>query len=333
MADSSVQVALSLLLNPTLSAHVKLLAIARRHDPDASPTMLAQRTGLSRAAVYEGLQLLKHAQLNFTGRRVRLPLALLADRSVGPAAKLLYGSLQAVPGSQGQTGQFAFASLSKATGFGTNALRRAVAQLIAGGWVQTRQANRSRPIEFEIGDPHQFRIHEELLAAERRLSRARREGRGGEGIMQEYLSLLVDSTEFTENARPGFLVNPLTGDCLELDRFYPPKVAFEFNGAQHYQGTGRFTQADADAQRVKDLFKAGLCLYAGVDLVIIHAEDLSLQAMLEQIGRRLPLRELTGYDALIDLLERVSLLYQAGERAGRAAEQSMKAPSGKRAPT
>lgn len=325
MTDSSVQVALSLLQHPTLSPHVKVLAIARRNDPGASPTTLAHRTGLSRAAVYEGLTLLKHAQPSFTGRRVSLPLALLSERSVGPAAKLLYGLLQAIPGSQGQTGQFTFASLGQFAGLQANTVRRAVTQLVAGGWIQTRQANRRRPIEFTIGDPHLFHIHEELLAAERRLNRARRDGHGGEGLMQEYLTLLIDSTEFTKNARPGFLVNPQTGDRLELDRYYPPKVAFEFNGAQHYRATGRFTQADADAQRIKDLFKAGLCLYAGVDLVIVHAEDLSLQGMLEKIGRRLPLRDLTGYDALIDLLERASLLYQAAERVG--------APSGKRAPT
>lgn len=322
MADSSVHAPLSLLLEPGLSAHVKVLCMALRLEPNASPTTLAERTGLSRAAVYEGLELLRAAPPSFTGRRVRLPLALLASRSVGPTAKVLYGLLQTIPGSRGQTGQFTFASLGQSTGVGVNALRRAVTQLIAQGWIQTRQANRRRPIEFTIGDPQQFRIHEELLAAERRLHRAKRNGLAGEGIMQEYLTLLIDSTAFSENARPGFLVNPQTGDRLELDRFYPPAVAFEFNGAQHYGTTGRFTQAEADAQRVRDLFKAGLCLYAGIDLVIVHAEDLSLQAMLNKIGGRLPLRDLTGYDALIDLLERASILYQASARAGRASERS-----------
>lgn len=35
----------------------------------------------------------------------------------------------------------------------------------------------------------------------------------GEAIMKEYLSLLIDSDEFEDNARPGFLVNPRLWSC------------------------------------------------------------------------------------------------------------------------
>lgn len=130
--------------------------------------------------------------------------------------------------------------------------------------------------------------------------------------MQEYLSLLIDSDQFTENARPGSLVNPLSRERLELDRFYPPGVAFEYNGAQHYRATERFTQAEAEAQRLRDLIKAGLCLYQGVRLVIIHAQDLTLQRMLARLsGGPLPLRDLAGQEPLIDLLEEASLRYRA----------------------
>lgn len=55
--------------------------------------------------------------------------------------------------------------------------------------------------------------------------------------MREYLSLMIDSGEFEDNAAPGFLVNPLTDERLQFDRFYPPGVAFEFNGPQHYGAT------------------------------------------------------------------------------------------------
>jgi len=135
--------------------------------------------------------------------------------------------------------------------------------------------------------------------------------------MQEYLSLLIDSDQFTENARPGFLVNPQTGERLELDRFYPEGVAFEFNGTQHYRETGRFSQAEADAQHLRDLIKAGICLYRGIHLVIIRTEGLALQGMIRRIDQSLPLRNLAGHEPLIDLLEDASLTYRASAEAAR----------------
>src|SRR5690606_12471297 len=110
--------------------------------------------------------------------------------------------------------------------------------------------------------------------------------------MREYLSLLIDSDEYEDNAAPGFLVNPLTEERLQLDRYYPPGVAFEFNGPQHYGPTEHYTAEEAVKQRVRDLIKAGICAGRGIQLKIVHAEDLSLSKMKKIVGHLLPLRDL-----------------------------------------
>jgi hypothetical protein len=99
-------------------------------------------------------------------------------------------------------------------------------------------------------------------------------------------------------------------------------VAFEFNGDQHYRASGRFTQQEVDDQHLCDLIKAGLCLYEKeIHLVIVHAEDLSLQGMIRKIGQCMPLRDLAGLERLIDLLEGDSIKYLASVQAARRADR------------
>jgi hypothetical protein len=99
------------------------------------------------------------------------------------------------------------------------------------------------------------------------------------------------------------LVNPLTGERLELDRYYPPNLAFEYNGTHHYRA------------HLRDLIKAGLCLYRGIHLVIIHPTDLSLQGIIDRLPPGTPRRSLSGQEPLIDLLEEASLSYRAAAKA------------------
>jgi hypothetical protein len=187
-----------------------------------------------------------------------------------------------------------------------------MAELLGGGWVQLRQESRVKPIEFTLVSPDLLRSRAEVAVVERRLKRAKF---AGEALMQEYLSLLIDSDQFTDNARPGFLINPITDERLELDRFYPPDLAFEYHGAQHEHATEFASQAEVEAQRLRDLIKVGLCVYSGIRIVIIRAADLSLEGMIRGIGSSRPLRDLTGHQALIDLLEDATICYQAAAKA------------------
>ncbi|HLO02512.1 MAG TPA: hypothetical protein VK191_05355, partial [Symbiobacteriaceae bacterium] len=140
---------------------------------------------------------------------------------------------------------------------------------------------------------------------------------------REYLSLLIDCDEFEENARPGFLINPLTDELMELDRYYPPSVAFEFNGPQHYRTTALYAkESKLRTQQMRDLMKTGHCARRGITLVVVHAADLSLAGMQAKVADLLPLRNLLGHDPLIAFLERVSRPYRRkAEQEEREAER------------
>ena len=68
----------------------------------------------------------------------------------------------------------------------------------------------------------------------------------GEALLKALLDLLVGETHYLDNARPSFLVNPLTQQLLEYDRYYPSRrVAIEFHGPQHDRATAVFPDEQA----------------------------------------------------------------------------------------
>lgn len=317
MNNLAIQVPVSLLLDPDQTASAKVVWMALRLQPDAGPAKLETLTGLCRHTVLRGMRQVQACNRKQGGARVNVPAALLAERAVGAQAKVLYGLLQFTPDCRGQAGQFTYPTLRSFTHLGPNTLKRAIADLVDGKWIRLSQKNRLNPIHFTLGSPELARSREEASAADRRLKRAKH---SGEAIMQEYLSMLIDSDQFTDNARPGFLINPITNERLELDRFYPPaEVAFEFHGAQHDRATGKYSQAQVEAQRLRDLIKAGICVYQGIRLVIVRAKDLSVHRMIKKIGQGMPLKDLTGQEPLIDLLEEASTVYcAAADAAGKS---------------
>lgn len=232
------------------------------------PAKLQAQTGLSRPTVLSCLGPARAYGTPSAGAKARLPLALLADRPVGAQAKALYGMLQASPGFRYQEGQSTYAALCAQTGLSRNTLKLAMAELSAAGWICLTQFNRLSPIRFRLVSPEVTRIQAQVDLVRRRLQRRLRPGSSvGEALMQEYLSLLIDSD--------------------------------------------RFTRAEVEEQRLRDLITAGLCAYEGIQLIIVRAPDLSLQGMLRKIGNALPLRDLTGLEPLVDLLEEESIKYAA----------------------
>ena len=96
----------------------------------------------------------------------------------------------------------------------------------------------------------------------------------GEALMRSFLSLIVDTKECEDGARPEFLVNPASGERMEFDRYYPlHRVAFEFNGKQHYVATGPYTKQQVTAQRKRYRWLQ-ICKEKGIRLVVVHANDL-----------------------------------------------------------
>lgn len=72
--------------------------------------------------------------------------------------------------------------------------------------------------------------------------------------------------------RPDFLKNPETGYNLELDGYNENlKLAFEYNGIQHYQFHDHFheTEEDFKIQREHDEFKYKRCIEMGIKLISV----------------------------------------------------------------
>lgn len=320
MKSREIAVPVPLLLDPDLTASAKVLWIARQVDPAAGEARLKAQTGLSRQTLQRGLGQVSARQRYPGAPRVRVPRSVLADPEMGAPAKVLYGLLQTVQPDRGRQGEFTYATLSSLTQLARNTLKRAIGELLAAGWIEVSQANRLSPIQFRLLNPLLVGGIAGLKSVERRL---RRNNYRGETLMKEYLSLLIDSDQFTDNARPGFLTNPLTGELLEFDRFYLPNWAFEFHGGQHDGPTELFTQEEVQAQKLRDFIKAGICFYRGIQLVVIRAADLTLEGIGERIPTGLPRRSLTGQEELIELLEEASFEYQA---AGAGTGWAKRAP-------
>lgn len=311
-----VQAPVSLLLDPDLTAAAKVLWLAIRiHSESVTPTRLAASSGLTLATIRTGLARLEAAgwyspsagtiERSPSDTRVSIPVSLLSDPRVRPQAKLLYGILQ----TGEKSGEFTYKALSASAQISVVTARQVVGELAETGWIQASQANQLAPIRFTLRIPELDRRAAEVAQATHRLEEA---DFRGEAIMREYLSLLIDSDEFEDNARPGFLVNPQTDERMELDRYYPPVVAFEFNGSQHYRMTRRFPNEQAlGMQQARDLMKEALCARRGVRLVVINREDLKLEIMQQKVGTLLPLRDLSDHQGLIEFLEKVSKPYRS----------------------
>lgn len=312
MGSNLVEAPVALLLDRELTPPAKLLWLAFRAQSEPAPhTALAEMLGITRATVRKSEWLLRVSGWYWPssgvldpspkGPRVTIPFGLLSEPAIRPWAKLLYGMLQMVPSFQGGSGEFTYKTLGAQARLSVPTVRRSIAELCGTGWIETEQANQVAPIKFTLRNPDRARGRAEVAEAWRRIKRTRNRA---EAVMCEYLSLLIDSDEYTDNARPGFLVNPNSGERLELDRYYPGIAAFEYNGPQHDRTTKKFPKPEVvKAQKERDLIKEAICARRGLPLVIIRWEDLNLNIIREKIGNLLPLRDLKGREELIRFLD------------------------------
>jgi hypothetical protein len=183
-----------------------------------------------------------------------IPWLLLTNADMSAGARLLYGQLQGVPNFEHQSGSFTYAALSHLTGSSDDALRRAVAELVATGWLTITRANRKSPICFTLRNPVSTQLRARISSIRRKLKSAQHRG---EALLCEFLTLLVAVDDYKDNASPDRLLNPYTGELLELDRYYPSLgIAIEFNGAQHYERTDLATFEETVKQVGRDAMKS-----------------------------------------------------------------------------
>lgn len=287
------------------------------NSPDSARTSSLDSSGASTQVSNQAYAQSGDNQLTIQ-RFAAIPKQLLEDDALNPQAIVMYGVLQATPEYHRRSGRVTHKLLAELTGRQVKVIRRSVNQLIQRGWLQVIRKNRLHPFAFTVRNP----VHEECMAeldmVKRRLKRAEFLG---EALMKEFLTLIVDSKEFEDNASPGYLVNPFTGERMELDRYYPGRVAFEFNGPQHYRTTDFATAQEVEKQRARDRIKAGICEDHGIPLVVIRAEDLTLQTMVEKVRPYLPLRNLRNSEPLVRYLEMRSKQYRQSILRGEAVAQ------------
>lgn len=206
---------------------------------------------------------------------------LLDDTRISRDAKHLYQIISAKkPGS--------ISELSRISGIRRSKVRSECLSLAKAGWITTRTKS-GRKIAVAAIPHHVQSMMAARLKAEREVT-----PRVGEFLMKSILDLLVADCEFIENARPAHLDSIHTNRPLEYDRQYlEPKVAFEFNGRQHYETTSMFPKEDAlREQQIRDHIKVSLSVKNNVTLIVITEADLTIEGMREKIGDLLPLREI-----------------------------------------
>lgn len=328
-----VQVPISLLLDKRLHPTSALLWIALRFSglgagikPDKllSPSRLSRLTGISRQTIRNDVaQLIELGWFLwpavegrtipmsvYTGSRiVYIPCDLVTDENVSTQAKLLYGLLQHIHEYKykNQGGWTTYRSLSLYFNLNVKTVRRAMLELRNNGWLIIKQANQKSPIHFTLSHPTLGLFWTIIRHIENAQFR-------GEALMREWLSLLIDSTEYADNGYYGFLVNPETNEQMQLDRYYMNyKVAFEFNGDQHYESTALYDKDTAAKQKRRDRIKEEICRDKGITLVDIRRENLNnIVTLLQNLPIKLPLRNLVPerYGLHINYLVSMTKRYQ-----------------------
>lgn len=249
-----------------------------------------------------------------SSRTVAVPASLIPLPQLPPAAKCLYAALLAHCERDSRILTARQDDLLQWTGFGSkHTLQAHCGRLAKAGWLRLERRSGHDANAYVVLDPHRAAREAEL---ERVKIRLEREAYKGEAVMKELANVQVASNRFQDNARPGFLVNPLTGERLEFDRWYTEGlvpgegVALEFQGRQHYEPTEAFPDPEKQRQqRARDLIKLALAREHGVRVVLIHPEDLTFERLRAKLEGLLPLRELHEEDPVVQYLRTVSRRY------------------------
>lgn len=314
------------LLDPDLPPAAKLVwALLQVSQKDQRITTLHQLSGLNRRTIRRALAILAATDrstsqagplqpqppgtsdpLSLPPPRVALPAALLFDKRLGIMDKLTFGFLQLAPGLQNKSGTTEIRRLAALIPAHPATVRNALASLHRTGWVEVSQKHKFAPVRFNLANPV-AQSHDDLL---QRVVESLPPKPSGEALMRAYLTVLVDRDDYEENATPAFLVNPYTDQKLEFDRFYPPNVAFEYQGPQHFGPTDIYPDpSEAARQQWRDDVKLAICLRRGITLIELTHSDLTFDTMRRRINGLLPLRDLEGREAVLAFLKQESRAY------------------------
>ena len=242
-------------------------------------------------------------------KKVYIPVDLVNDTHLGAQARLIYGTLQTLPKYKRSSREatYTYTSIAKMLYLNVKTVRRALFKLRDEEWIDIRTMKKTKDKLFYISNP----VRIKMLKAEHNLYRAKFRG---EALMREALNLILEWDNGVDNATPDFLKNPYTHEQMHFDRYYEKQnVACEFNGEQHYRATDLYNQSAVAKQKRLDKTKQKICNERNITLLIFRWEDLSLARITEKIKQAIPwapLRDLTGYNLLVNYLEKQMTNYR-----------------------
>lgn len=89
--------------------------------------------------------------------------------------------------------------------------------------------------------------------------------------MQDLLNIILPEADYIDNGYYSWMLSP-KGSPLQLDRYYPDlKLAFEYNGRQHYEYNSYMHKDEAAFEYLQrcDLKKRRDCRRKGITLITV----------------------------------------------------------------
>jgi hypothetical protein len=109
---------------------------------------------------------------------------------------------------------------------------------------------------------------------------------------------------------------------MEIDLFIEENnLAVEYQGEQHFNPTSFASQEEVEKQKIRDSIKAKILKSRGINLVQVRVEDLSVGKMARKLRDLVTLRDLSGFNMIVEFLDHVGLRYQRQEVERRAKAQ------------
>ena len=121
----------------------------------------------------------------------------------------------------------------------------------------------------------------------------------GELLLREILKIVILDDNVRYNCRDLGIKNHLTGEQLEIDIYYPDlKLAFEFQGEQHFFPTSFADEKEVAAIRARDKTKSFQCIKLGIILTKLTAKQLKPNTIRYRLGRK------SGYYPLVEYIDK-----------------------------
>lgn len=248
-------VPLGLLATHQLSTTAKIIWIVLYQDapmaPERlfSPIRLSKRTGLTQKVIQHSLERIQASRWGAIIRdpndwceqtwnempKVYMPERLVTNRMIHLEARVLFGILQGTPGFRHNKGCFTYAGLGNLMRHEPEVVATYIRQLKSAGWLELTRPIYGRKIYFTIRDPT-YTAHQHILRRVQR--RVRRAPLRNALLMQEYLSLIVDSDGTEVDHAPESSVDSNTDanmcrETEEVDEVEASGAAFDAKQDSH----------------------------------------------------------------------------------------------------